>query len=89
MKNHYYNPGKFLRALLPEQTRSIPVILLWLVIYLLDLALVFWIAYKLDIHITEMVYNMRCFLLLLYVAMAGCLLWLEATVCNKIAALFR
>lgn len=46
MKNHYYNPGKFLRALLPEQTVTQGAILLWTAVYFLNLAAVLLVQHQ-------------------------------------------
>lgn len=87
--NHTVQTGKEVRSMFPEQTKSIPAILIWLVIFLLDVALVFWLAGKLGIDILSMAYRMRGVMVMLYVGVAGCLFWVEATVYNRIVSLFR
>ncbi len=88
-RNYGVQMGRGLRAMFPEQTKSIPAILLWLMVFLADVALVFWLAGKLGIDILSMSYKLAGAVVMIYVAVAGVLFWLETVVYNKIVSLFR
>lgn len=90
MKQHHsIQRGREASAMFPEQTKSIPAMLIWLVVFVVDVVLVFYLADRLGIPILELTYHLRSVLVMLYVAVAGLLFWLEAFVYNKIIALFR
>ena len=84
-----YNPGGFLSEWFPEQTKSLPCILLWTVIFLADVALVFWVMGKLGVDIVSMQYQFRKALLMLYLLAAFLIFLLESFVYNKFCELFR
>lgn len=79
----------FLREWFPEQTKSIPAIIIWLLVFLADVALVFWLAGKLGISLLGMNMHLRGAVVMLYVGIAFVIFWVEATVYNKIVSLFR
>lgn len=79
----------FLREWFPEQTKSIPAILVWLLVFLADVALVFWLAGKLGVDILSMNRNLRGAMVMLYVGAALVLFWVETFAYNKIVSLFR
>ena len=80
MKNAYPHTGKWLRELFPEQTRSIPSILVWTVVYIGDVVLVFWLAALLGIPIIGIQYRLMTVLVGLYLILALVLFWLETLV---------
>ena len=80
----YRNPGKWIRELLPNQTKDIPTILLWFVIFLVDVALIFYIANLAGISLLKMPYRMMSFCVLLYCLIAFVLLYAEAKLWDRI-----
>ena len=80
----YRNPGKWIRELFPDQTKNIPTILLWAVIFLLDLLLVFSLSSLLGITLLGMPYKKMAFLVLLYCLIAFALFFAEAKLWDKI-----
>ena len=83
-----YPMGKELRAMFPEQTKNIPTLLIWTVVYLLDAAFVFWLWFKLGFgfggsHDAQMVWIS----VLLIVALG--IFRVQTRVYNKIVSLFR
>lgn len=80
--------GAELRAMFPEQTRSIPVLLIWTVVYLLDAALVFWLYFKLGFGFGGSQDSQMVMISLLLIA-ALALLRVETFIYNKIVSLFR
>ena len=89
MKNAHPHTGKFLREWFPEQTRSVPSIIVWTVVYILDVILVFWVAAKLGISILELHHQLQTVIAGLYLVIALVLFWLETAVYNRIAATLR
>ena len=89
MKNAHPHTGKWLREWFPEQTKSIPSIILWTVIYILDTVLVFWLAAKLGIPLLEFHHQLQTVIMGLYLVIALVLFWLETAVYNKIIAAIR
>ena len=89
MNPNGYNPGRFLRELFPEQTRTIPRILLWTLLFLADTGLVFWAAIALGLPLTELSYQLRSTVILLLLAAAFLLFSLEVSVYNRIVAAIR
>jgi len=89
MKNAYPHTGKWLREWFPEQTKSIPGILCWTVVYILDVILVFWVADLLGIHILELPYRLTTLLTGLYLVIALVIFWVETVIYNRIAAAIR
>lgn len=84
-----YAMGRELRAMFPEQTKSIPALLIWTVIYLLDVAFLGWLCFKLGLDLFGGSYNARMIWIgLLLIAALG-IFWVETKVYNKIVSLFR
>ena len=48
---HLINPGKWIREMFPDQTKSIGSILIWTVVYFLDLALLFYLAATMGLNV--------------------------------------
>ena len=89
MKNAHPHTGKWLREWFPEQTKSIPSIILWTAIYILDTVLVFWLAAKLGISLLEFHHQLQTVIMGLYLVIALVLFWLETAVYNKIMDAIR
>ena len=89
MKNAHPHTGKWLREWFPEQTKSIPSIILWTVIYILDVVLVFWLAARLGISILEFHHQTQTVIAGAYLVIALVLFWLETAVYNKIMDAIR
>lgn len=89
MKNYHYNPGKFLSEWFPEQTKTIPRIIIWAIVYIADVVLVFWLASRLGIAILQLQYQLRSVVVMLYLVAALGIFSLEAFVYNKLISLFR
>lgn len=51
MRYYPFDIGKAVREMFPEQTKSPLHILIWTLIYLVDIAIVFWIAHILGFNI--------------------------------------
>jgi len=81
--------GAELQAMFPEQTRSIPVLLIWTVVYLLDAALVFWLYFKLGFSLGTGSQDSQMVLISLLLIAALALLRVETFIYNKIVSLFR
>ena len=80
----YRNPGKWIRELFPNQTKNIPTILLWSVIFILDIVLVFYLANLLGIALLGMPYKKMAFFVLLYCLVAFALFFTEAKLWDAI-----
>ena len=89
MKNAHPYTGKWLREWFPEQTKSIPSILCWTVVYILDVILVFWVANLLGIHILEVQNKLITVLAGLYMVIALVIFWAETAIYNRIVASIR
>ena len=89
MKNAHPYTGKWLREWFPEQTKSIPSILCWTVVFILDTILVFWLASLLHIDILSMRPQFRQVMIILYLVIALVLFWVETLIYNRIAADIR
>ena len=89
MKNAGPYTGKWLREWFPEQTKSIPSILIWTVVYILDVCLVFWAASMLGIDLLELPYRLVSLISGLYLVIALVLFWAETTIYNKLLANYR
>ncbi len=87
MKNSGPFKGIFLREWFPEQTKTIPRIILWTIIFLADTALVFWLGSLLGIDLLGISYRLTTLLIGLYLVIAFGLFSLEAFVYNKIMGL--
>ena len=80
----YRNPGKWIRELFPNQTKNIPTILLWTVIFFLDILLVFCLTNLFGITLLGMPYKKMVFFVLLYCIVAFALFYAEAKLWDKI-----
>ena len=84
----YRNPGKLIRELFPNQTKSVLSILIWSMIFILDIVAVIWIANNAGIVLLEMRPQIRSFMILLYALLAFALLFVEAKgwdrICSKL-----
>ena len=82
----HYNPGKWLRECFPEQTKSVASILIWTVVFLLDVALIFFIMWQLDWILVMQTIKLTAMLI---VAGAFLLFWAETAVYNRILSNYR
>ena len=89
MKNAYPHTGKWLREWFPEQTKSIPSIIVWTIIYILDVGLVFWLAAKLGISILDFHHQTQTVVIGVYLVIALALFWLETAIYNRITKAIR
>ena len=89
MKNAHPHTGKFLREWFPEQTKSIPGILVWTIVYILDAVLVFWLAAKLGIPILKFHHQLQTVIAGAYLVIALVLFWLETALYNRIITAVR
>lgn len=80
------NPGKFLREWFPEQTKSPGAIIIWTIVFLLDVALVFVIANAIGFNILDLrvTSQIRSLIVMVFLLIAFVLFWLEAFVYNRI-----
>ncbi len=83
---HHYNPGKFLRELFPNQTRTPLQIILWTLVFLVDIALVFFVTWLLKIGVFSDPESIRYIssklMLCLYLLAASVLFLLESWLYN-------
>ena len=89
MKNAHPHTGKWLREWFPEQTKSIPRIILWTIVYILDVILVFFLAGMLGFSIVGIPYQIQTVIAGLYLIVALVLFWMEASLYNRILRWFR
>ena len=89
MKNAHPYTGKWLRELFPEQTKSVPSILVWAVVYIVDVVLVFRLASALGIRITELEYRLMTVVAGLYMIIALVVFWLETVIYGWIVKKIR
>ncbi len=83
---HLINPGKWLREMFPEQTKSIGSILIWTIVYFLDLALVFYLATKVGVPFLTLDQRSRSIMIGVLVAAAFVLWWIETAAFNRIVS---
>ena len=86
---HLINPGKWLREMFPEQTKTLPSIIVWTFVYFVDVALVFFAAAKMGISFLEVNQRSMSVLIGVLVAAAFVLWWMETAVYNKIVSAVR
>ena len=79
MAYEYHKKNFFLKEMFPRQFDTIPHIILWTVVFLLDVAAVFGVAHLLGLPLPGKVG------LMLYLVVAFALFCLESWVYNKIA----
>ena len=89
MKNAPPHTGKWLREWFPEQTKSIPCIIIWTVVYIVDTVLVFWAAAALGIDLMSMPYRLTTVMAGVYVVIALLLFWAETAIYNRLLANYR
>ena len=89
MRNAHPYTGKWLREWFSEQTKSVKSILLWSVVYILDVCLVFWAAGLLGIDLMKLPYRLITLAAGLYLVIALAVFWLETTVYNRILIKYR
>ena len=80
----YRNPGKWIRELFPNQTKNVPTILLWSVIFILNIVLVFYAASLIGITLLGMNYKKMAFLVLILCLVAFVLFFAEAKLWDAI-----
>lgn len=78
----HYTRYQLLSRLFPNQTRSIPSILIWTLVFFADIAIVLWAAYLLGFTILDTVNNQG--LLIIYLVIAACLFCIESFLYNLI-----
>ena len=88
MTRWYRNPGKWIRELFPNQTKNTPTIFMWSLIFILDIAIVFWLGSILGITLLGMPHKKVSFLVIIYALLAFALFFAEAKlwdyICSKI-----
>lgn len=88
-RNSYYNFGKDLKRMFPEQTKTNLHIIIWLVVFIADLVAVYFLL----THFGFSPYgngSLGNYLYLCALIAGGLLIfWLETVIYNKIHALFR
>ena len=89
MKNAHPLTGKWLRELFPEQTKTIPRIIVWTIVYLADVAVVFWLASAVGIDILALPYRLTTVIAGVYLVIAFLLFWAEAAIYNRLLAAYR
>jgi len=82
----YRNPGKLIRELFPNQTKSIPAILIWSVAFIADITVVIWVASLAGITLLAVSPQTRTLLIILYALLAFALFYLEAKAWDKICS---
>ena len=83
----YYNPGKLLRQVFPEQTKSALHIVIWSIIFIADLVAVFFLLEHFGISWFGA--NASELYLILLIGGGLVLFCVETFVYNKLHALFR
>lgn len=81
-----FDIGKSTREMFPEQTNSVLSIIIWTVLFLIDIAIVFYVAHLLGFDITRA--NNKN-VLTVYLLLAGILLGIEIFLHRVFRSLFR
>ena len=76
--SYHYKKNRFLREMFPRQFDTIPHIIIWTLVFLVDIAIVFGVAHLLGLPLPGKVG------LMLYLVAAFALFCLESWVYNKI-----
>ena len=84
-----YYLGRLLRQTFPEQTKTVPRIILWTLVFLLDAGLVIWAAVALDLIGLASAWRAQSLVVGLIVAVALGLFSLEVWVYNRILRAVR
>ena len=82
----HYNPGKWLRECFPEQTESVASIIIWTMVFLLDIALIFFVMWLLDWPLVMQTIKLTAMLI---IAAAFLLFWAETAIYNRILTNYR
>ena len=80
--SYHYKKNLFLKEMFPKQFDTVPHIIIWTIVFLLDVAAVFGMAYLLDIPLQTGTWYKAVFIL--YMVIAFALFCLESWVYNKI-----
>jgi len=87
---YYVNPGKFLTELFPEQTKTPLRIIIWTVVFIIDLVAVYFLLKLMGIHWLQPQYPTLARYYLFFLLGGGLLVfWIETLIYNKIHGLFR
>lgn len=77
----YHKRFNFLGEMFPNQFRTIPSIIIWTLVFIVDVVMVFWVAHLLGFPILEAV---RESILIIYLIIAFALFCLESFLYNLI-----
>ena len=86
MSKNFHDMGKKIREMFPEQTNSVLSIIIWTILFLIDIAVVFYIAHLLGFNILRAT-NKN--VLTVYLVLAGVLLGIEIFLHRLFRSLFR
>ena len=86
MSENHHDIGKCIREMFPEQTNSLLSIIIWTVLFLIDIAVVFYVAHLLGFNILKA--NNKN-VLTVYLVLAGILLGIEIFLHRVFRSLFR
>ncbi len=89
-RNSYYNFGKDLKRMFPEQTKSNLHIVIWLVVFIADLVATFFLLAQFGFpwFLTAGSLSQYLNLCVLFISTLV-IFWLETFIYNKLHALFR
>jgi len=88
---YYFNPGKTLRAMFPNQTKSALHIIIWTIVFIADLVAVFFLLEHFGFSwFSRGTGSMHSYLYLFALIGGGFLVfWLETFIYDKLYSLFR
>ena len=88
---YYFNPGKLLRQMFPEQTKTNLHIVIWTFVFIADLVGVYYLLDAFGISFIGNGSNSMLHEFYLFFLIGGGLLvfWLETVIYNKLHSLFR
>ena len=90
MNWNYYNPGKLLKQMFPEQTKTTPRIIIWTIIFIIDLVGVYHLLELCGISWLHPGSSMmREFYLFFLIGGGLVVFWIETFIYNKLHSLFR
>lgn len=72
-----FQAWRWVQERFPKQTATPLRIVIWTLVYILDVVLVFWLADLIGIQILELQYNLRSVVLGAYLVVSLGLFWLE------------
>lgn len=84
-----YYLGRLLRQMFPEQTKTIPRIIVWTLVFLIDTGLVIWAVAALDVLSWAAAYRLQSLVVGLILIAALVLFALEVWIYNRVAAAIR